>query len=552
MAKGPFHLGPIRVGLASKLVILLVISTIALFSLFGYLNLRFQQRHAEEIILQDGDHVGDLIVRSLRYHMMRNDREALYQAINDLGTQPGMRRIRILDSAGQINFSTDPAEINTVVSKQAATCQGCHFDGDKLHEPLLSHHARFYVDAQGQRALAVVRAVENEPGCANASCHSHSPKQRILGMVDVSLSLAPAGTQIALQQTELAWFTAAAVAVFSLLSALFIWKVVAKPMKGLLSGIQKVGAGDVAQRLPVDSRDEFGELAISFNKMTQSLARAQQENDAWAQTLEQRVEEKTRDLEGAQRALFEREKMASIGKLAATVAHEVNNPLEGILTYARLTLKKLDKLDCDPAPRSEMQENLHTIERESRRCGDLMRNLLAFARKSPSQREPNDLNELIRHGLALVRHQMELRAIDLKTDLQAGLPLVSCDAGQIRQVILAILVNATEAMPAGGTLRVSSLLDVQHRTVELRFRDTGVGIPPEILPHIFDPFFTTKEDKQNTGLGLAVAHSILQQHGGAISVKSAPGQGSEFTVSLPLRAHESAPAEAVFSAQEKR
>src|SRR5690242_8946350 len=212
MSRSFFQFGRLRVRLAFKLVSLLVVTTIALFSFFGYLNLRFQRRHAEEIILQDGDHVGDLIVRSLRYHMMRNDREALYQAIKDLGTQPGMRRIRILDSTGQINFSTDPAEINTVVSKQAATCQDCHTDGGKLHEPLLSHHARFYVDAAGQRALAVVRAVENESGCSNASCHSHSPNQRILGMVDVSLSLAPAGSQIALQQTELAWFTAAAVA----------------------------------------------------------------------------------------------------------------------------------------------------------------------------------------------------------------------------------------------------------------------------------------------------------------------------------------------------
>ncbi|HTT33472.1 MAG TPA: ATP-binding protein [Methylomirabilota bacterium] len=550
MTKGLFQLGKLRVGLASKLVVLLVISTISLFSLFGYLNLRFQQRHAEEIILQDGDHVGDLIVRSLRYHMMRNDREALYHAINDIGAQPGMGRIRILNSSGQVNFSTDPSELHTVVSQQAATCQDCHSEGGKLHEPLLSHHARFYKDAQGQQALAVVRAVENEPGCANASCHSHSPNQRILGMVDVSLSLAPVSQQIKLQQAEVFWFTVAAVFVFSFLSMLFIWRVVASPMKQLLRGIQKVASGDVAQRLPVESQDEFGELAGSFNKMTESLLQAQDENLAWAQTLEQRVEEKTRDLETAQRALFEREKMASIGKLAATVAHEVNNPLEGILTYARLTLKKLEKTIPDAAPRAEMAENLHTIERESRRCGDLMRNLLAFARKSPSQREPNDLNELIRHGLALVRHQMELRGIGLKTELQEGLPLLRCDAGQIRQVILAILVNATEAMPGGGTLGVSTALDKRQQNVEVRIRDTGVGIPQEVLPHIFDPFFTTKENQQNTGLGLAVAHSILEQHGGSISVKSAPGQGSEFLITLPL--HGSVPVEAVFAAQEKR
>jgi two-component system NtrC family sensor kinase len=369
-------------------------------------------------------------------------------------------------------------------------------------------------------------------------------------MVDLNLSLAPLSKQIAVQQAQLAWFTVAAVLVFSLVSTLFIWKVVASPMKKLLKGIQKVAAGDVAQRLEVSSQDEFGELAVSFNKMTQSLAAAEEENLAWGRTLEQRVEEKTRDLEAAQRVLLEREKMASIGKLAATVAHEVNNPLEGILTYARLSLKKLEKLACEPAQRSEMQENLHTIERESRRCGDLMRNLLAFARKTPAQREPNDLNELIRHGIALVRHQMELRGIELKAELQEGLPLTPCDAGQIRQVILAILVNATEAMPNGGTLGVSTSIDTLRQNVVIRVRDSGIGIPPEILPHIFDPFFTTKEDQQNTGLGLAVAHSILEQHGGTITVNSTPGKGSEFLVVLPV--HGVAKVNEVFASQEVR
>jgi two-component system NtrC family sensor kinase len=321
-------------------------------------------------------------------------------------------------------------------------------------------------------------------------------------------------------------------------------------MKGLLSGIQKVAAGDVAQRLEAHSQDEFGELAVSFNKMTENLAQAQEENLAWGRTLEQRVEEKTRDLEGAHRALFEREKMASIGKLAATVAHEVNNPLAGILTYARLTLKKLDKLACEPASRAEMQESLRTIERESRRCGDLMRNLLAFARKTPSQREPNNLNDLVRSGLTLVKHQLDLQQIELKLELSEGVPLTPCDAGQIRQVILAILVNAAEAMPDGGCLQVSTLFDATHQAVQIRVRDTGVGIPRDILPHIFEPFFTTKENQQNTGLGLAVAHSILEQHGGSISANSVPGEGTQFIVSLPV--HAAAVVEEVFASQEKR
>ena len=231
-----------------------------------------------------------------------------------------------------------------------------------------------------------------------------------------------------------------------------------------------------------------------------------------------------------------REKMVSLGKLAATVAHEVNNPLAGILTYARLVIKKLNKLSCDPADRSEMIENLLTIERESRRCGDLMRNLLTFARQNPSRRELNDLNLLVRDALVLVHHQLELKGIELRENLLVNLPPVRCDSGQIRQVVLALVVNAVEAMPDGGVLEVSTEIAPDGQTVCLRVLDTGVGIPAEVLPHIFDPFFTTKETQQSTGLGLAVAHSIVEQHGGEIVVNSTPGKGSEFRVRLPLEA----------------
>jgi two-component system NtrC family sensor kinase len=227
--------------------------------------------------------------------------------------------------------------------------------------------------------------------------------------------------------------------------------------------------------------------------------------------------------------------MASIGKLAATVAHEVNNPLFGILTYARLTLKEVEK---GPAgSRAEMVEQLHIIERESKRCGDIMRNLLTFARQAPSHRESNDLNTLIGRAVVLVRHQAELLGIELRSRLGENLPPVLCDAGQIQQVVLVLLVNATEAMPHGGVLEVStemggtgiSLCDAAR----IRVRDTGAGIPPEVLAQIFDPFFTTKEDQQRTGLGLAVARSIVEQHGGEIAVESTPGKGTEFVVALP-------------------
>ena len=540
----------LRVGLAVKLVVLLLVSTVALFALFGYLNLRLQRRHSEEIILQSANRIGDLIARSTHYQMMRNDREALYQVISTIGAEPGIRRVRIFNKEGRITFSTDPAEINTLVDKGAEACYGCHARGEPLSKLERPDRARIFVDPHGQRVLGVIRPIENEPECSNAACHVHPASRRILGVIDTHLSLAPVDTQVAAQEAELERFTAVAIVLFSVASALFIWTVVERPLKELMSGIHKVAAGDLGYRLPARSGDELGEVAKSFNRMTEGLARAQQEITDWGHTLEDRVEQKTRELEGAQQAILAREKMASLGKLAATVAHEVNNPLAGILTYAGLVLKQLEKLPCDPAMRAEMSENLRTIQRESRRCGDLMRNLLAFARQTPSQREPNDLNLLVQHGLALVHHGLELQGIELKEDLQQGLPLLRCDAGQIRQVILALLVNAIEAMPNGGRLEVSTALDARGQALQVSVRDNGVGIPPDVLPHIFEPFFTTKENQQGTGLGLAVARSILEQHGGVITVDSIPGKGSEFTVSLPLEAP--APVEAILVSEEKR
>jgi two-component system NtrC family sensor kinase len=268
--------------------------------------------------------------------------------------------------------------------------------------------------------------------------------------------------------------------------------------------------------------------------MTADLAAAHAELTESARTLEKRVKRKTAELEQAYNSLLSSEKLASIGKLAATVAHEVNNPLFGMLTYARLTLKSLQQADIPAAERARMIENLSIIERESRRCGDIMKNLLTFARQSPPQRAPIDVNLLLERAAGLVRHQYELQDLELHRRLAPGLPQVFCDQGQIQQVLLILLVNAAEAMPHGGAVTVTTAEDADNASVLVRVRDTGVGIEADNLGRVFEPFFTTKENQQRTGLGLAIARSIVDNHGGTISVTSTPGEGSEFVVTLPV------------------
>ncbi len=512
-----------RVGLAAKLAVSLIASTAALFVVFGYFNITEQRRRSEELVLQSAERITDVIQRSTHYEMLRNDRQALYNVIQELGSEPGIRRIRIFNKEGRISFSTEAAEVNRVVDKRAEACYGCHAQSAPLVKLNRPDRARIF-PGQGERLLGVIRPIENAPACTG--CHPAS--QRVLGVIDANLSLALVDAQMAEHRTHLILFMAITLAMIWVISMIFIWGVVYRPVKELIAGTHRVADGDLDYRLPVRSADELSDLAASFNKMTAEVAGVHAE-------IEERVRRKTAELDQAHRSLLSSEKMASIGKLAATVAHEVNNPLFGILTYARLTLKEVEK---GPAgSRAEMAEHLHIIERESKRCGDIMRNLLTFARQAPSHRESNDLNTLIGRAVVLVRHQAELLGIELRSRLGENLPPVLCDAGQIQQVVLVLLVNATEAMPHGGVLEVStemggtgfSLCD----SARIRVRDTGAGIPPEVLAQIFDPFFTTKEDQQRTGLGLAVARSIVEQHGGEIAVESTPGKGTEFVVALP-------------------
>jgi two-component system NtrC family sensor kinase len=528
-----------HVNLTVKLAAAVVASFVAFVALVGYLSLREHRRHSEQLVLASADRVTDLIQRSTQYQMLHNDRQALYQMINALGSEPGFRRIRIFNEEGRISFSTDQEEVGKVVNKQAEACYACHAQAAPLTRLDRPDRARIFVDTDGQRILGIIRPIENQPSCSSAACHTssgrlvHPPERRILGVIDANMSLASVDQQLGDFKARLNWFTGLSLLLGSLVSVGFILLVIHKPVRELIAGTKKVAGGDLAYRLNVHSGDELGELASSFNKMTEDLARAHDEITAWARTLEDRVEQKTQELERAYVGLVASEKMASLGKLAATVAHEVNNPLFGILTYARLVLKDLEKGPLDAARKASAIEQLRTIERESKRCGEIVKNLLAFARQAPPRRQPQDLTPLLRRALALVHHQLELQGIELVENLAPDLPPCSLDADQMQQVLLVLLVNAVEAMPRGGRLEVSTGWDPSSSTARVCVRDNGTGIAPDALPHIFEPFFTTKEDQHRTGLGLTVAKNIVEQHAGVLTVRSAPDKGTEFTLALP-------------------
>ena len=516
---------------SAKLMVSIFLVMLIIFGLLGYFSTQLHRKHLEAAALVSAEQQSEVLRRSASHYMLHNDRTGLYEMMLNMADQPGVVRVRILNPQGVISYSTAPAEVGTMVDKGAEACYGCHAQSQPLTRLNRSDRFRVY-RADHTRIMGVITPIENQPACSNAACHAHPRSTQILGVLDTNLSLAKVDDSLARERREmLAYMGVALLAVVSL-SGLFVWIEVHNPLRELETGTERLATGDLGYQIPVRSNDEVGELANSFNEMSNRLQVAQAEITAWAHTLEDRVAEKTRELKQAHKRMLHVEKMATIGKMAAVVAHEINNPLSGILTYSKLVKRWIEK-NATSAPRQEeMQGSLDLIASESKRCGELVKNLLSFSRVSPMNLAWCDLNQVIDRCVRLVDHKMEMAGIQLNLDLASDLPMAHCDPSQIEQVVLAMVINAIDAMPHEGNLWISTRVTGDSE-IELVIRDDGIGIPAEHLPHIFEPFYTTKESG-GSGLGLAISQNIVERHGGTIEVNSVVGQGTTFKILLPV------------------
>jgi two-component system NtrC family sensor kinase len=523
--------------ISTKLIGSLLAAMVVIFALLGYLNIRLHRQDLEAATLSSAERVSDVISRSTTYYMLRNDREGLYHAIRTTADEPGMVKVRILDQEGRVSYSTDSAEVSHVLDKTAEACYGCHTQSQPLARLNRPDRFRIY-RASGQRVLGIITPIENQPSCSNAACHAHPSDQQVLGVLDTNISLAKADAQLKATSARMLACTAAALLIIAVLSWLFVWQVVDKPIKALKQGTKHLAQGNLGYQIEVRSQDEVGALADSFNGMSLQLRAANAEIVEWATTLESRVDEKTKELQRAHDHMLHVEKMASLGKMAAVVAHEVNNPLSGILTYAKLLRKWVGTGQTSGEKREEAMQCLELIAAESRRCGDLIKNLLTLSRTAPMNVQTTDLHSVIERSLLLVRHQLELGGIEFQRQLASDLPPLSCDPAQIEQVLLVLIMNAKDAMPKGGNLWIETRLTPDDAAIEIRVRDDGAGIAPDILPHIFEPFLTTKETGRGVGLGLAISRGIVERHNGRIDVASELGHGTTFTITLPVHGPE--------------
>lgn len=514
------------------MLVLLVSSMALVFGLLGYLNIQLDRRHLERTALADAARTSSVIKRNTSYYMLRNQRDGLYHIITDMANEPGMARIRIINDRGSISFSSDPSEMGKIVGQNLQVYDTLPFGVSPYRYANGKQSFRTYLLSNGERALGVITPIENSPSCATAECHAHPAEIKTLGVLDANISLATTDQSVAESRRQVLLYTVLAILGVAILSVAFVQHMLGEPLKALTEGTHRLGSGDLGYQIRLKGSGELEDLANSFNTMSCQLDEAHREINAWTRTLEERVEQKTRELSGAQEEMLRVERMASIGKLAAVVAHEINNPLAGILTYAKLLKKRLSR---EATPDVENLSMLDLVESESRRCGEIVKNLMTFARPTSMNREPADLNAVIDRCIRLVQHQLELKNIELHEPLEKDLPLVRCDVGQIEQVVLALVMNAIDAMPNGGNLTLTSRKAPDAGHVQIEVRDDGVGMPPEVLANMFEPFFTTKERGRGLGLGLAISRNIVDRHGGRIEVASEPGHGTAFTITLPLQ-----------------
>jgi two-component system NtrC family sensor kinase len=515
-----------------KLMVSIFVVMTLIFGLLMYLTIDLHRRHLEAAALVSAEQQSEVLRRSTSHYMLKNDRGGLYEMMINMADQPGMVRIRIMNSEGVISYSTLPTEVGGNVDKASEACYGCHEQSKPMSRLTRSDRFRVY-RADGSRVLGIITPLENQPACSNSACHAHPASTKILGVLDTNLSLAKVDASLAQERRSMLAYFTVALASLILLCGIFIRRVVQNPVRRLQVATERVAKGELGLHVPVTADDEIGEVAQSFNMMSDRLQVAQDSIETWGRHLESLVDEKTRELKQAHQRMLHVEKMATIGKMAAVVAHEINNPLSGILTYSRLVKRWIFKSAMAVPKHEEMADSLDVIAAESKRCGDLVHNLLSFSRVSPMNLAWCDVSEVIDRCDKLVRHKMELAGVQLNLELAPDLPPVHCDPAQIEQVVLAMVINAIDAMPQGGNLWITT--QSADNQIVLTVRDDGIGIPSEHLPHIFEPFYTTKESG-GSGLGLAISQNIVERHGGSIELDSAAGRGTTFRVLLPVDA----------------
>jgi len=524
----------------ARVVLIISILSVFLFVSFGIIFRSVYEQYLNTVILQSGNNVGSLVEGALYHSMLENDKSALQSTLDVIHTLPGIEDVSMYDNNDSLIYSSFPLDTSNTFN---ANCIACHTDigtmfprNEKSYKIITAKsECKMNNRPVGQRQLMIRSPILNSKSCYESNCHAHTMKDKVLGSLVIKVPLKDFDAAVNKSSVEfylLAIFTTILLASFLIM---FTRREIKRPLNELIRASIAVANGDKSTRVGINPNqlDDMRMVSVAFNDMLDNLQTATTELENWSQQLEYKVQKKSEELGTAQSELIHIERLASLGKLSSSVAHEINNPLSGILVYTKLVHKLLSNPDLTADKKEVMLKHLKMIEAETKRCGDIVKGLLDFSKKDQEDFEPKHLHEILNETYSLMSHPVKIANISFVTSFGAKSDLIFCSPNQIKQACVAILVNATEAVTENGEIVVKTSNPDQD-TIKLDISDNGIGISAEDIPHIFEPFFSTKQQVRGIGLGLPIVHGIIQSHKGKIQVKSEPGNGTTISIILPI------------------
>lgn len=533
-----------RSSIYGRVVLIITYLSVILFVSFFIIFKSVNEQYLNTIIRQSGNNIGSIVEGALYHSMLENDKSSLRNTLDIINTLPGIDEVNMYDSAENLVYSSFAEDKNNKHSDP--NCISCHpniksmfSDTEKSYRIInVNSDCEMNQNDNGSRHLLIKSPILNEKSCSSSSCHAHKETDRLLGSLVIKIPLEAQDAAIHKSSTE--FFVLAIFATMLFLSFLlfFTQRKIKEPLNDLIRVSIAVANGDKSTRVELKPNhlDDMRMVSQAFNDMLDNLHTATTELENWSQQLEYKVQKKSEELGTARDELMHVERLASLGKLSSSVAHEINNPLSGILIYTKLLYKQVGNPELYPSKRESMLKHLKLIENETKRCGDIVKGLLDFSRKDQNDFEPKHLQEILQETYDLMSHPIKIKNIRFQTEFDVKSDLIYCNPNQIKQACIALLVNASEAIPENGEIRMKTY-NPDDDTVILEIIDNGSGIAAEDIPHIFEPFFSTKQNVSGIGLGLSIVHGIVQNHKGKITVKSDPGFGTTLSVSLPLIKH---------------
>lgn len=519
-----------------QVVFVIAVLSIFLFVSFGTIFRTVNKEYMESNIQQSGNNIGSIVEGALYQYMLENDKTALQNMLNIINKMPGIEDVNMYDNQDNLVYSSFSQDS---VGHSNPNCKDCHENIKSMFPSKEKSFRIINIDSEckmsqknyDNRLLLIKSPILNEKSCYTAACHAHSKNEEVLGSFVIRIPLEELDANLK-KSYMLAIATTILLVVFLMF---FARKKIKNPLNAIIKASEAVAKGDTTTRLETKPNQLYDMKLVSsaFNNMLDNLQTATDELQNWSQQLEYKVQQKTEELSEMQNELIHVERITSLGKLSSSVAHEINNPLSGALTYTKLVRKKLKRLTFEDEVKMPLLKYLKIVIEELKRCGEIVNGLLEFSRKDHQDFETQHLHKILSEAYTLMAHQMKIANIAFLTDFSAEWDLIECCENQIKQACIAILLNASEAVFENGEILIKTS-NPNSESVKIEITDNGVGIASEDIPQIFEPFFSAKLKASGIGLGLAIVHGIVQIHKGKIEVDSILGKGTTISIILPV------------------